>query len=306
MLSEDSFMIILNATPKTLVSLNLSQNEHLTAKCFASLHNYENLAHLTLEKCNIRDETVSLLLDLDPFKLNVVEESLQKQKSRKSPLKTQLSVISNDDGDFEREFVLSGLVKTLKLFNISKNQIADAGAKIISNFIDKSQTLETLQLHWNKIRAQGAIYLAKAIKNNKTIKIVDISFNSFGSGACRRALIATNPKLEEEISIEQRHATAKFEISQSAWKWRKTLMKNFTLMHLDISFNGFTAEDMTALSDGLRENHTLLGCHVEGNNARIDALGFLNPILIDKKTKFSKQKGKEVYDVHNYDRIPSK
>jgi len=83
-------------------------------------------------------------------------------------------------------------------------------------------------------------------------------------------------------------------------------MKNFTLMHLDISFNGFTAEDMTALSDGLRENHTLLGCHVEGNNARIDALGFLNPILIDKKTKFSKQKGKEVYDVHNYDRIPSK
>ena len=49
-----------------------------------------------------------------------------------------MSVISNDDGDFEREFVLSGLVKTLKLFNISKNQIADAGAKIISNFIDKS------------------------------------------------------------------------------------------------------------------------------------------------------------------------
>ena len=81
-------------------------------------------------------------------------------------------------------------------------------------------------------------------------------------------------------------------------------MKNFTLMHLDMSFNGFTSEDMIALGDGLRENHTLLGCHVDGNNARIDALGFLTPVLHDKRTKYSRHKGKEVYDVHNYDRIP--
>jgi len=52
-------------------------------------------------------------------------------------------------------------------------------------------------------------------------------------------------------------------------------MKNRTLLHLDISFNSFSAEDMMALSDGLRENHTLLGIHVEGNNAKIDTLGFI-------------------------------
>ena len=131
-LSEESFMIILAATPKTLVSLNLSSNEHLTAKCFALLHNYESLAHLTLEKCNIKDETVGLLLDPDPFKLNASDEaeatlsqSLKKTGQRKSPTKgaPKVSALegSNDPLDEERPFELSGLVKSLKLFNISKN-----------------------------------------------------------------------------------------------------------------------------------------------------------------------------------------
>ena len=74
MLSEESFMILFNATPRTLVSLNLSQNEHLTPKCYSELHKMENLAHLSLEKCNIKDETVALLFDLDPFKLNMPVE----------------------------------------------------------------------------------------------------------------------------------------------------------------------------------------------------------------------------------------
>ena len=56
-------------------------------------------------------------------------------------------------------------------------------------------------------------------------------------------------------------------------------MKNRTLLHCDISFNGFAPEDMTAIGDGLRENHTLLGCHIEGNSAKMDGLGFVCPVL---------------------------
>lgn len=69
-------MTILKATPKSLVSLNLSHNEHLTHKCFSALHSLENLAHLSLEKCNIRDEVVALLFDLDPHKLNTALEPI--------------------------------------------------------------------------------------------------------------------------------------------------------------------------------------------------------------------------------------
>ena len=44
----------------------------------------------------------------------------------------------------EIPFLLSGLTKNLKLLNLSKNKISDAGAKIIATFIEKSDCLETL------------------------------------------------------------------------------------------------------------------------------------------------------------------
>ena len=83
---------------------------------------------------------------------------------------------------------------------MSKNRVSDAGAKVISTFIEKSELLETLQLHWNKIRSKGAMRIAKAIKTNQTIQILDLSFNSFGSGAVRKALISDDLKKEEEVA----------------------------------------------------------------------------------------------------------
>lgn len=88
---------------------------------------------------------------------------------------------------------------------MSKNKVSDTGAKLIATFISKSELLETLQLHWNKIRCKGAILLAKAIKKNRTVKILDLSFNSFGSGSIRKVLIQDDVKKEEEVAIDQRH-----------------------------------------------------------------------------------------------------
>ena len=69
-LGDEAFLIILRATQATLTSLNLSQNEHLTAKSYKALHKFKSLAHLTLENCGIGDEILALLLDLDPLKYN--------------------------------------------------------------------------------------------------------------------------------------------------------------------------------------------------------------------------------------------
>ena len=91
---------------------------------------------------------------------------------------------------------------------------------MISRFIETSAILETLQLHWNKIRAKGAIMLAKAVKKNRTLKILDLSFNSFGSGAIRKVVVTTDQKKEEEVSPDWRHLLDKFECVESAWKWR--------------------------------------------------------------------------------------
>ncbi len=37
------------------------------------------------------------------------------------------------------------------------------------------------------------------------------------------------------------------------------------LVHLDISFNGLTVEDLLDLNDAISNNYTLFGIHIEGN-----------------------------------------
>ena len=63
-----------------------------------------------------------------------------------------------------------------------------------------------------------------------------------------------------------------------------------------------------AIGDGLRENHTMLGFHVEGNNATIDSLGFVMPSLSSKGERFvgEKQKQKDVFNVHSYNQMVGK
>ena len=210
MLHEEAFLTILEATPKTLTSLNLSNNEHLTAKCYSALHKFDSLANLTLEKCNIGDEILFLLLELDPLGLNpepsprkIISKSPSRKKTKKSKSKFLASFGAIAEEDEEPEFVLSGLVTSLRLFNASKNRISDVGAGFVARFLEKSDMLETLLLHWNKIRAKGAIALARALKSNKSLQIIDLSFNSFGSaGGTRQACVKLDSKMEEDVGIE--------------------------------------------------------------------------------------------------------
>ena len=67
MLTEESFTTLMKNLPKSLTGLNLSKNEHLTMKCYRMLHEISHLTHLTLEKCNISDDIVNILLDVYPL-----------------------------------------------------------------------------------------------------------------------------------------------------------------------------------------------------------------------------------------------
>ena len=77
---------------------------------------------------------------------------------------------------------------------------------------------------------------------------------------------------------------------------------------MDISYNSYKCEDMLVVGDGLRENHTLLGFHTEGNSSSVDALGFVMPIINERGERHVniRQKQKDVINVHNYNQIPSK
>lgn len=197
-------------------------------------------------------------------------------------------------------FHLTGLVVTLKYLNISRNKITDNGVKYLQNFLMCTRDLVTLLAHWNLIRTPGAIMIARQLKLNKSLRVLDISFNCMGNGLMRKVYVKRpepekkdKDKLTLTMTAMKETSTSKFslpvespkkipkekllnfECTEAAWKWRKTLMKNMSMLHLDISHNQFKPEDMEVIGDGLKENHTLIGMHTAGNYAELDPLGFL-------------------------------
>lgn len=60
--------------------------------------------------------------------------------------------------------------------------------------------------------------------------------------------------------------------------WSEALQENETLLHLDLSHNDFTSKEIESISDGLLDNHTLMGLHLAGSRAIIDAKGFVKKV----------------------------
>ena len=167
---------------------------------------------------------------------------------------------------------------------MSKCQISDAGAVHISQLLSNpSLNLKALVLHWNHIRGKGSIQLAKALKRNQSLQIFDASFNSFGTGALKQK--AKTPRKEQESEA----------FTVAALKWSKALALNTTLVHVDFSFNNFKEHDIRIIGEGLKENHSILGIHLMGNEAKVDELGFVTP-----------EKVMDAATCHVFTRIPGK
>ena len=253
---------------------------------------------------------IFVLLDTDPHKVNLpidLNNGNAASPSKKGRYKTPNKKKKKEKEEEETEVLVSGLIKTLKLLNVSKNRVSDTGAQYISTFLKTSKCLETLQVHWNKIRGKGAILISKAVKRSRSLRVLDVSFNSFASGAIRKVQVKDGDD-QDGIIPERRHVLQQLQCVESAWKWRSALRRNRFLIHFDISYNQFSIEDMQVVGDGLRENHTLLGFHTEGNNAAVDSLGFVIPAINSRGERFinMKQKQKDVFNVHSYNQIPGK
>jgi len=131
-------------------------------------------------------------------------------------------VLDNNHGGDQGAAILSQALdsnNTLSYLSLSKNEITDMGAKSISDMLVYNVSLSVLFLHWNSIRGKGAVYLADSITDNDKLLIFDSSFNSFG------------------IS----------EKNESAHAWSRLFSTNKTLIHLDLSHNGFKSDDCKIL-----------------------------------------------------------
>jgi len=113
------------------------------------------------------------------------------------------------------------------------------------------------------IRSEGLSELSKGVTENTGIKVIDLSFNSLGSIHMQKGTIGLSNALGDTIT-----------------EFSNALRANKALVHLDLSFWGFTAEDWDILNLGLVDNHTILGIHMLGNRCGVDALGYLSEKIV--------------------------
>ena len=62
--------------------------------------------------------------------------------------------------------------------------------------------------------------------------------------------------------------------------------QQLSLVHLDISHNNLNYEDCKLISEKSKNNHAILGMHVDGNCMEINCLGFISPIEKLKNNKY--------------------
>jgi Ran GTPase-activating protein (RanGAP) involved in mRNA processing and transport len=179
-------------------------------------------------------------------------------------------------------------MKSLQVMNLAKCQITDAGAlHLVYLLLNRYVNLRVLILHWNQIREKGSVALARALRKNNNLQILDVSFNALGTGQPyrkrkyhkkRRQIADTSQmdwvqvaanQLRDSDSESQNERIIQYETpfkcTRSAYKWGQALAENKGLLHLDLSFNSLNMEDIKVIGEQLMHNQTLLGIHLMGN-----------------------------------------
>lgn len=136
--------------------------------------------------------------------------------------------------------------------------------------------LEELHLRYNRIKVKGGNQLAQAIEMSKSLQILDLAFNSLGSSSDNKKIDKKKPGPKTPKKRKKKDLN---EIGKAAQSWSRCFENNESLLHVDISFNALPWDDFfEVVAVGLAENHTCLGLHVKGNQAKVDSMGYLHPI----------------------------
>ena len=199
--------------------------------------------------------------------------------------------------------ITDNIFQKLKYLNIAHNDLDDNVSLDISKLISKCEILNVLILYQNQFRNQGAGNMMAEIKKHKKLKILDMSWNLIGTNLTdelpnlEELTSATkdpnnhfnNAYLNELIVSTQFHKQgALSSVKSNKVSYFATQLcelfhnKSTELLHLDISYNNINYIDSKSISENIKDNHTILGIHVDGNNMWVDELGFVYPIEKNK------------------------
>jgi len=142
----------------------------------------------------------------------------------------------------------------LRTLSLAENQIS-RGGRSLGGLLQCQHSLNFLDLHWNLLTGDGALGLFEGLVASSaaggTLQRLDVSWNCLGNTGA----------------------------AASAGALAEALRRECPLVHLDLSYNHYKAQECGIIGEGLRDNHTLLGLHLVGNAADVDSDGFVVPLV---------------------------
>ena len=305
---------------KNLVKLNLSFN-NIQEKGISNLINFIEDKSCQLENLNLEGNNLG---DININKLCAsISECLCNRLNSINLGKNKITKTS-EQGLLD----LTSKCSELVILILKNNQIDNLLAyKIVLN-LEKLYSLKVLDLSWNLL-GNHLIYpilYEEAVNYNPNEKNLYNNFELDKIKTNMKIVFNKNPllpkidetnnkktKKNEDIK-EQIHEEIK-EIKLIKVPERKpslfaeefsSYIKNqlCSLAHINISHNNIPYIDCELISEATKNNHNILGFHVDGNEMKINQLGFIFPIKKEQKIRNFYSKSQILYEAENFKNIP--
>ena len=173
----------------------------------------------------------------------------------------------------------AGKISTLKVFNISHNNVTDAAANSIAVLLFSNNNLDTVDLSYNSLQAAGVVKILKGMRNCSTLRRLNVSNNNITDEAAAdiAVVLVCNTKLEEiDLSCNKLHV-------KSAVAILKGSMNVLTAANYNIGFNSITGQEadeiITALSHGTNVNDSNSNLQTNTSIESFIAIGNLSNLV---------------------------
>ena len=194
----------------------------------------------------------------------------------------------------------------LRVIDMSSNILGSIGIGSLCDLINSaSSNLESLNLENIKLNLKNLACVCSALKNNRTLKVLNLANNAIGTGAGGVLadlfdynntietldlqwnfirgldLILLSQSLKNNVGVKTLdlswNSIGHDRIHNSAEMVFRNLFFCESLTHLDLSNNNFSKADTEVIGNILKANHKVQ-VHYEGNYGYVDSLGFLQPV----------------------------
>jgi len=161
---------------------------------------------------------------------------------------------------------------SLAYFPLSLEGVAE-----VAKFIRDNPFTKHLDVRGNDINLQGAIAMANGIKGNRSLRSLNLKWNSIGKQV--NGIEAICVALKGNMTIKNVDLRNNHIDKEGAKHIAEVFRNNTTITHIDLAWNNFGKEGGLAILDGLKRNQSLIQCQLSGSKVGNDCLSEVEFLL---------------------------